>query len=134
MPPLERMDLTEYAVMWEASRYGRDGFQVVLSPVQLRVRWEETNFDRMDANGHMITIDVVIASTQNIPIGSLMWEGKLADLSGMDTDEEVGTGSLIPDQDLYEVVFRVRAKDLKGRITRYEFGLKRYKDTLPSVV
>lgn len=128
MPPLERKDLTDKAVLWEVSRYDGDGFPLVLAPVEISVRWEEAQVEMLDPEGQLVKVDVVAATTLNIPNGSMLWEGSLEDL-----ETQYGSG-LTPTRDIYELVTRNRGKDLKGRITRYEFGLRRYKDTLPSVV
>jgi hypothetical protein len=128
MPPLERMDFHDRAMMWEVQRYDRHGNQLVAEPVELRCRWEEKQIEMLDDQGQRIVVDVILATTQNIPNGSLMWEGSEEDL-----EDEVGTG-LVPTDNIYEVIARDRGKDLKGRVTRYEFGLKRFKDVLPDRV
>ncbi len=127
-PPLEYMDLTDRALMWEVSRVDRHGMPLLSALVELPVRWEEGQVERMDAEGQLIVVDVTLATDQNIPIGSLMWEGSEEDL-----EDEVGTTG-IPESDIYEVITKMRGKSLKGEYTRYEFGLKRFKDTLPRVL
>lgn len=124
MPPLEHMDMRDPAVLWTMSRHDRDGFPLVNSPTEICCRWEEKNLEMTDADGNRIVVDAVLAVGRNLVMGSLLWAGKLCDLP--DSGE--------PPRDLYEVVLRDRGSDLKGRVTRYEFGLKRYKDKLPRVV
>ncbi len=127
-PPLEQMDLTQTAILWEIVGYDRNGMPTISAGVEIPVRWEEGNTEMVDTNDQRILVDVSIASNRNIKVDSLMWEGSIADLN-----ELAGTGSPPPD-DLYQVVMRIRAKDILGRYNRYEFGLKRYKDRLPEVV
>lgn len=127
MPPLEHMDMTSKAVLWTFVRHDRDGFPLVEEPVQLCCRWEEINKEMVDADGNRIAVDVVLAVPQQIVMGSLMWEGKLTSLPTVDSIRT-------PPRDLYEVVGRDRGKELKGRVVRYEFGLRRYKDKLPRLV
>lgn len=129
MPSLEKKDLKGYAILWESTgNHTADGFPIVAQPVQIRVRWEEGNFEMIDPDGNQVRVDVILAAAQQIPLNSMLWEGSEEDL------EEEGTGTgLTPLSDIYEVVTRSRASDLKGRHTRYEFGLRRYKDTLPQL-
>lgn len=126
--PLEYMDLTDTAVYWGVASHNREGFPQLEDPVALSVRWEEDKKEIIDSNGERIQTDVTIATTQLLDMNSIMWEGSLADLADI-----VGT-SYIPQSDLYEVVVRWRAKDLLGKVTRYEYGLRRYSDSLPEVV
>lgn len=126
--PLEYMDLTERAILWIVSRIDREGFPLVASPVEICVRWEEGQQEMLRPDGEKDVTDVTIATNRNIPLGSIIWEGSEEDL-----EDAVGT-SLIPESDVYEVVTRNRGKDILGTVTRYEFGIKRYKDTLPRVV
>lgn len=124
MPPLEHMGMVNRAVVWTIARHDGDGFPLVLAPVDLRVRWEEKNTQMVDPDGERIQVDVIVTSPQQILVGSIMWEGTIATLPD----------SGAPTSDIYEVVARDRGDELKGRVTRYEFGLKRYKDKLPRVV
>lgn len=121
MPPLEYLDLEDYAVLWEATGRNDDNGNPVVSdtPVEIRCRWEEGNIESPAPQTQDLVVDAVIATGRQLPMGSILWEGRLAD---------VATAT----RDLYEVINRSRAKDLRGRISRYEFGLKRYTDTLPT--
>lgn len=123
MPPLEHMDLREYAVLWEIARYDGNGQPLLVAPVEIRVRWEEGQTDMLDDMGQQIKVDGVLAVARDIVMDSLVWEGNLSDLNGSP-----------PPTNLYQVQFRVRAKDLKQRVTRYEFALKRFRDSLPDLV
>lgn len=127
MPSLEHLDLTDKALLWEVVRYSREGQQIVSALVEIPVRWEEGQFEKADDIGQLLVVDVVLATNQNIPLGSLLWEGSEEDL-----EELVGTSG-IPESGIYEVVTRNRGKDLKGRVSRYEFGLKRFKDAMPDI-
>lgn len=129
MPPPERAGLHQKAMLWEASGYDRDGQPTVSdTAVEVRVRWEEGNADRLDRAGQQIVVDVTVAVWRDIPLGSIMWEGSEEDL-----DDEPGTSGF-PASDLFEVVTKDRQTDVKGRITRYEYGLKRYRDSMPDTV
>lgn len=126
--PLEYMDLTEKMVYWAVVAHDREGFPLLSSPVELSVRWEEFQREMLSPTGERMSVDVTIATTQNLVMNSLVWEGSLEDLADI-----VGT-SYIPESGIYEVVNKARAKSLQGEVTRYEFGISRYKDTLPRVI
>lgn len=128
MPALEVLDLKGKAVLWAVLRYDRQGNPVLAPPVEIPVRWEEAQTDSLDPQGQQIVVDVIMATNRNIVNGSLLWEGSLDDL-----EEEAGT-AMVPAANIYELVTRNRGDDLKGRSRRFEFGLKRFKDTLPTVV
>lgn len=121
MPPLEHMDMTSNVVYWRLVRHDKNGFPLVVEAEEIHGRWEEINKEMVDDKGNRVQVDVILTVPQQLVMGSLMWEGELSDLPS-------------PPRDLYEVVGRDRGKDLKGYVTRYEFGLRRYKDKLPQTV
>jgi hypothetical protein len=122
MPPLEICDLTDTAILWAFAGTNREGDPLVSPPVAIPVRWEEAQDEIADKEGTRWKVDVQLATNQDIPLGSILWYGPLS------------AASPPPTFDLYECVYRIHAKDLKGRVERYEFALKRYKDTLPKIV
>lgn len=122
MPPLERMDFHDTLVLWGYVGTDRQGDPVVAQPMQLPCRWEEGQTEIPDPMGNKITVDSVIATTQDILENSIVWQGTLDSIRNAKTLTY-----------LYEVVIKTHAKDLKGRIVRYEYGLRRYKDTIPKV-
>lgn len=127
MPPLEHMDLTDRAVLWVRVRADRQGFPLVAPQVEIAVRWEEGQIELVDPDGQKMVVDAQIASNRDIVIGSLLWLGSADDLR-----EQFGTAG--PGAGLYEVQFAIKGKDLKGRVTRYEFALKRFRDALPNII
>lgn len=119
--PLETMDRTQKAVLWAKSTTVDDyGQPTVSSPVEITVRWNTQQADALDSQGRPITLDASVVVDREIEIGSQMWEGELADW--------LGTGSGGTDSEVMEVVTYSEAKDLKGRYTRREVGLKRFRD------
>ncbi len=127
MPPLEHMDIREKAVLWEFVRMDRNAMPLVLAPIQISVRWEKEQRDALDKDGQQIVTDVTICSNRDIKLESIIWEGSLEDLA-----EETNGTAYVPTGDIYQVLTRIRAKDLLQRVTRYEFGIKRFKDRLPA--
>lgn len=118
--PMEHSDMVNHAVLWSFARNDRDGFPRVEQPVDTCCRWEEKNIEMVDPEGNKIQVDVILAVPHQIVMNSLLWEGRLCDLP------ESG----VPTRDVYEVVARDRGDDLKGRVRRWEFGLKRFKDRI----
>ena len=128
--PLEYMDMTSLAMLWENSGASdREGNPTVIAPVEITCRWEEDQRESYDKNGNLVTTDVTICTTRNILIGSIIWEGGLTDLAAQD----VGS-AMLPVSDIYQVLFRSRAKSIGGEVVRYEFSIKRYMDIVPDIV
>ncbi len=109
---------------WSYIRPSREDEPLVAAPIQIPVRWEEGQHEIADAMGNLLTVDVLMASNQDIPLNSILWEGALSDLPSPPT---------IPLR-IYEMVIRIHAHDIKYRFTRYEFGLRRYKNAVPKIV
>lgn len=127
MPPLEQMDMHDYAILWAFVRTNRTGMPFVASPVEIRCRWEEGQFELKDSEGQQLVLDVIMTTTRDIALGSILWEGSEDSLEDL-----VGT-SLTPTSGIFECVIRGVARDLKGRVNRHEFGLKRFKDRFPQI-
>jgi hypothetical protein len=131
MPPLEYMDLNDPAVVWGYVRSSREGEPLVLAPIQLMTRWEEGQIEIPNPDGSFLTLDATIATDRNIKLNSIVWEGQVLSDQTFVSFDGITYPSSGPTTDLYEIVTRVRAEDLKGRYPRYEFGLRRYKDIVP---
>lgn len=123
MPALEVVDFIHNAVLWEIT--GRDKFaQPILdNPIQIRCRWIDTKKEAVDAQGNTVAIDAQVYIAIDIPIGSMMWKGKLTELLGTD---------LIPPRDAMQVISFPKTPDLKGRNYRRMVSLMRFGNTLPS--
>ncbi len=133
MPPLEHMDLTTKALYWAKVSVSRHG-QAKVDPdsrVEIKTRWVHKRRDVLRPDGSTMRIDVTIATNVDIPLGSIVWEGSLLDLDGNTTGTGTGTSTEVPHTDLMQVVSASRATDLKGRVTRYEYGLMRYGNNIP---
>lgn len=133
MPPLEQMDLHDPAVLWGYIRTDRNGEPVVAQPVQIMTRWEEGQLEIPRPGDTVLTVDAVIATNRNLALNSIIWEGQLLPDGTYLSYDDVAYPSTGPTKYIYEIVHRVRAKDVKARYRRYEFGLRRYKDRLPTV-
>lgn len=120
MPTLELMDLKHDAVLYAANEQP-DGYAeyVLQSPVAIKCRWVDTEQEARDPQGNTISIIVTIATTREIPMGSVLVRGKL--VSGEIPD---------PLSKPVQVTTRNINDDIKARNTRYEYGLSKYKDTV----
>lgn len=124
MPPLERTDLLQKAVLWPFLGY--DGYgqpAVSKTPQEINVRWVDKQSVVQDAQGNTISFDVTIIVAQDVPDESVMWKGKLTDLPASFT---------APDSTLVNVRSKNRTPDIKNRNIRLELGGMRYKDSLPN--
>lgn len=124
MPPLETMDRHQDAVLWAATGAANHyGEPLVGSPVDITVRWVNQQREMLDPQGNTVAVDATVVAAQEIPIGSVMAEGTLADW--------LGTGSGEEPSGRMQVKAESWALDLKGRITRREYGLMRFRDSMP---
>lgn len=71
-------------------------------------------------NGEPVTIDASVDVDRSIPIGSLIWRGKL---SVWNSGGQKG---------LMEVMSSSEADDLRGEFTKYQVQVKFYSDTFPT--
>lgn len=121
MPPFEIMDRHQAAVLWSATGgYDDHGEPVVGEPTEIRVRWNWGRTQSVGPRGNIIALDAKVVAAEDIPLGSNMWQGSLEDW--------YGTGSAGEAADVMYVVTEGKAVDLKGRITRREYGLSWFRD------
>lgn len=123
MPALESYyhDRPHYAVLWTLVRYDRFGAPVVVTnpeAIELRVRWNDVFKQIVDPKGNIITIDAQVVVAVDIPVGSVMWKGRL---------DDVINSSTLPTN--YRAVIGFNGtSDLKGRETFREVFLSRQGD------
>lgn len=124
MPPLEDLDGTEPALLWERRREDGAAEAVVsAAPEELDVRWvDRTTFVRGDS-GEVLRLEAKVSPPREVPLGSLFFRGDLSDWQ-----DAGAAGTRV----LYKVETRAAATDLKGRATRYEYGLSFYRGALPT--
>lgn len=132
MPALEQMDRAQTAVLWPraSGRAGVDKFgnPVVGDAEEVTVRWNKTKREATNAQGNKVQIVADIVADQALTIGDIMWLGSFDDLSGTAYYHV----SMVPTADVCQVITDDTTVDLKGRDTRYEYGLMRYTDTIPT--
>lgn len=123
MPHPETDYRFQKAQMWEY--VGDDEYvnPVVSARVELTVRWEYKQIEMLDPKGQPIKLDALVISPEEIPVKSIMWLGKESELP-----DDLSTIT-----ELMQVVAYDKIPDVKGRVFRKTYGLKRYTDQLPEI-
>ncbi len=122
MPTQESGYRNQAAVYWQATGdYGAEGEVLVQSAIELDVRWEELTEETLVLNNNTVDVDARILVDRDIPNGSILWLGSLADLDD-------------PPTDLRQVVAFTKTPDLKGREFYRQATVIRYRDELPTIV
>lgn len=122
MPNVEVMNLLQKAVLWERSAVDRYGEPTVSDPVEIDVRWEEGLQETIDAEGTPVAASGTVDVDQDIPVGSILWLGELADLP-----DPVTSG-------LVEVVSSDKVPDIKGRVYARSVTVRKWRASLPTIV
>ena len=125
MPPQETSHRFQTVTYW--AKGGTDAYaQPTLStPVELLARWEFRRAEALDAQGRTVALDAFAVLDRAVAVGGLMWLGEYEDW--------LGTGSAGDDDELMEVVTYDEIPDVKGRFYERTAGLRKFRDTLPSV-
>lgn len=111
MPAQELSHLYQAAVLWprtplSSTTRGSDAYgQPTLdTAVEIRVRWDDTKREVLDAQGNRVVVDATALVDRTIAVGSEMWLGPLSDwvgtAVGQDDDTEVmlvKTFNAVPD-------------------------------------
>lgn len=125
MPPLEKLDRKQLALLWALTDTVDDfGVASVSAVRELKVRWNHTSREGLDAQGLGVVIEADVVVDRDISEGSVMWLGGLDDLPGTAT---------VPEQDLMEVVSFKKTPDIKGRNFFRTVSLKRRSNVLPAI-
>lgn len=123
MPYPEQDYRFQKAQLW--TRRGDDeyGVPLIAARQELTVRWENKQRQMISPSGQPIAVDATVIVVCDVAMGSIMWEGCVADLP----DDGIPTSGLM------EVVAFDNVPDVKGRVFRKTVGLKRYTDKLPEI-
>lgn len=134
MPDLTVIGLTEKALVWAKTGTSGSGEPVLGSYTEYKARWNMHAGRAMDPKGNTIAIDGKVALGFDIPVDSIVWEGGEQDLiNALAATGTAPTVPYTPTTGLLQAVTTARAKDIKGRTTRREYGLKRFNGTLPTI-
>ena len=122
MPTQESDYRNQTAVYWKATGdYAAEGEVLVKAAIEIDVRWEEVTEETLVLNNNTVDVDARILVGRDIPNGSILWLGSLADLDD-------------PPTDLRQVVAFSKIPDLKGRAFYRQATVIRYRDELPTIV
>lgn len=121
MPPIERHDLRQTAVLWEWNSEDVHGEPLVELPIEVKVRWVWQTRQVQAANGNNITTSATVIVNRDIPINSLMWLGTKQAYD--ETTEDT----------VMQVVSQGSTTDLKARHTRYEYGLAFFRGVISEI-
>lgn len=118
MPPIETAGRHQKAVLWRADGFDAYGNVLLLDAHEIDVRWEEGRKEAVSPDGSPVAIDAYVVVDREVPIGSVLWLGALADLPS-------------PPTNLKRVEFYLDVPDIKGRISHKTLALMKYSDDLP---
>lgn len=121
MSRIEVKSLHQRGVLWRAYATDGHGSPTIEPPVEIPVRWEESDRESVDAQGTVRILNAEVWVDRFIPNESIMRLGTLLDLPTN------------PDM-LMVVIDCPSTPDLKGRSTQYSVLLMRYSNTLPDEV
>src|SRR5262245_11016079 len=118
MPAFETADRHEDAVLWTVTGTTRNGEPIVGSPEGIRVRWQRENVIISDPLGQPVKLDAFVVVDRAVPVGSLLWLGRLADYNPAANNE------------IMEVILFKESPDLKARNRRRILGLMKFKGSI----
>jgi hypothetical protein len=124
MPPLSEINLNETVVYWRWLRNDRHNDPIVAPAVEINVKWEQQQTPGFDPQSRPIFFDVLVETSIDVPSGSILWYGELADWTGSASDQ---------DNQLMQVATKDRSTDVRGQDVSYILRLRRYKSTLPVI-
>lgn len=120
-----KYSLKQTAVVWTASLgYDINGRPTIVSSEgeEIRCRWEDGVEHTYGPMSETSKFDAIVYVDTEVPIGSLLWKGKLEDWPGSDIDVE--------DVRLMKVMEVELVPSLKNRFNLRCLRLLRYTDTL----
>jgi hypothetical protein len=115
----------QHVVAWMRNGTNQDGEPTVAPPIQLRVRLSKNQQELPDTDGRTIISQANAVVDRPLPLGSILWEGKLADWVMADPNAP---------RQLYEVMRASEVPSITGRRFRRIVHLGFYKSKLPKVV
>ncbi len=124
MPPIEEADLNETVTLWRRKRYDKFNNAIVASPVEIDVKWEQSQTPGFDPQARPINFDAQVQVVDSVPSGSILWRGRLADWTGSAGNQ---------DDQLMQVATKDDAKDVRSIEGVSILRLRRFRSTLPTV-
>lgn len=106
----------QWLVYWQRTNPGGSGAPSYKQPVEIKCRWEERQEEVLMADGRRVISNAHVMLSEEITVGSILMEGRLADWRALSTYPRVPTKS----QGGYEVFKSGHTPDIKGRELLYE--------------
>jgi len=119
MPAFESQGRVQDAVYWEKAGLDRYGQPTLKKPIPIKVKWNKSrrqsggSTDESQSSTGELVVDRVM------PIGSVIWLGKLKNYVSTETK--------------YQVTANNETADIKGRNVHRTVSVARHTDTLPSI-
>lgn len=137
MPAPEYSDRYQKGLLWRKGGQDRYGETTLSPPEEVTVRYEERQGRMVDATGQTVGLDGKLWPNDDVPLGSIFWpapdQGPKSESATDQWYGVSGSGSAGNATKLYEVMTAGKVPDVKGRFFTREYGLKYYRDTLPTV-
>ncbi len=124
MPQLEADFRHRWALLWPATGVNDYGVTTVGNRDEIAVRWDESKSRGGDPNSEGTAFPTELIVARTIPVGSMLWLGKVTDLPGT---------SEVPERDLMRVTTYREVYDEKGRHRRRLITLARWSSAPPVV-
>ncbi len=128
MPDQTISDLFQRAVLWPILSVDGYGGPVISIPSEIPVRWKWGFTNMLNPKRETITVDATVRVDQEIVVDSLIWLGKLTDISN---------GTLGPDLQTPSGLCQVKAikhtPDIDNRFQSRTLGVIRFRGPLPTV-
>ncbi len=124
MPAPELDSRHQKAQYWKYHSVDNYNRPRVYERCEIMVRWENKQLEIVGPNAEPIKLDGFVHSVIEIPIGSILWKGCAADIPE-DTEDITN---------LMEVVAQDHTPDIKGRVARRWYGLRRFTSKLPEIL
>jgi hypothetical protein len=121
---LETDDLFQWAVLWPAlplAATDGQGQQRIGPAVDIPARWSKGSRLNQAALEQNKTATAEVVVDREIPVGSILWQGQIADLPS-------------PLRNLYQVLENKERWDVKGRNVRRSVVVTSFNETLPESV
>jgi hypothetical protein len=120
VPAPEVRSLNDDAVLWAISSTDGYGRFKVSSPIEIRVRWEDSRQESADPQNMVEARPAQAFVDRVIDIGSVLWHGRLKDLPAVPTE-------------LYKVSGYNETPDIKNRFVQRAVTLVRRGDAPPEI-
>lgn len=122
MPAQEEAFLFDEAVIWEAAGVDKHNEPVILTPYKILVGWDNKSYKSIDNAGQPVRFDASIQTSEEYPLGSIFWLGKLEDFEDETTPA------------LFRSVSKEETYDIRGIEIERRYNLLRFNTTLPEIV